>query len=132
MAKSAIIPSTEVRNFRDLVLWQEAMDLAVRVHQAAAKLPASERFELGREMRRSATSIPSNVAEGFSRHSRKVYRLHVAIALGSTAEVETQLELAQRLSYLTKPLVEGLLERCATVARIGQGLWRSLRPRRSR
>lgn len=132
MAKSAIIPSAEVRNFRDLVLWQEAMDLAVRIHQAAAKLPSSERFELGREMRRSATSIPSNVAEGFSRHSRKTYRLHVAVALGSTAEVETQIELAQRLSYLTKELVEDLLERCATVARIGQGLWRSLRPRRSR
>jgi len=132
MSKSAIVPSAEVRNFRQLLLWQEAMDLAVRIHQAAAKLPSSERFELGRELRRSATSIPSNVAEGFSRHSRKVYRQHVAIALGSTAEVQTQLELAQRLSYLAKELVEDLLEDCETVARIGQGLWRSLRPKRSR
>jgi len=132
MSKSAIVPSAEVRNFRDLVLWQEAMDLAVKVHKAAAKLPSSERFELGREMRRSATSIPSNVAEGFSRHSRKVYRVHVAIALGSTAEVQTQLELAQRLSYLTNTLVEDLLEHCENVARIAQGLWRSLRPKRSK
>jgi four helix bundle protein len=97
------------------------MDLAVLVHEAARKLPTSERYELGREMRRSATSIPSNVAEGFSRHSRKAYRFHVAVALGSTAEVETQLELAQRLSYLAKDFVDELLERCATVARIGQG-----------
>ncbi|HUL71714.1 MAG TPA: four helix bundle protein [Vicinamibacterales bacterium] len=132
MAKSAIVPSAQVRNFRQLKLWQEAMDLAVLVHQAAGRLPASERFELGREMRRSATSIPSNVAEGFSRHSRKAYRLHVAIAVGSTAEVETQLELALRLSHLATDLVEDLLERCATVARIGQGLWRSLRPSRPR
>jgi four helix bundle protein len=132
MASSAIVPSAQVRSFRQLRLWQEAMDLAVLVHEAARKLPTSERYELGREMRRSATSIPSNVAEGFSRHSRKAYRFHVAVALGSTAEVETQLELAQRLSYLAKDFVDELLERCATVARIGQGLWRSLRPPRSR
>lgn len=72
MADSAIVPSSKVRNFRELRLWQEAMDLAVLVHQAAENLPHSERFELGREMRRSATSVPSNVAEGFSRHSRRI------------------------------------------------------------
>ena len=132
MANSAIVPSSEVRSFRELVVWQEAMDLTVLVHQAAARLPQSERFELGREMRRSATSVPSNVAEGFSRHSRKSYRLHVAIALGSNGELQTQLEIAQRLLYLTKEVVEDLLERCETVARIGQGLWRSLKPKRSR
>lgn len=132
MANSAIVPSSRVRNFRELRLWQEAMDLTVLVHQAAATLPQSERFELGREMRRSATSIPSNVAEGFNRHSRKTYRLHVAIALGSNGELQTQLEIAQRLLYLTKEVVEDLLERCETVARIGQGLWRSLKPKRSR
>jgi four helix bundle protein len=132
MANSAIVPSAEVRNFRQLKLWQDAMELAVLVHKAAATLPRTERVELGRELRRSATSVPSNVAEGFSRHSRKAYRLHVAVAIGSNAELETQLELAQRLSYLANEPVEDLLERCATVARIGQGLWQSLRPKGSR
>ncbi len=132
MADSAIVPASQVRSFRDLVLWQDAMALAVLVHHAAATLPQAERFELGREMRRSSTSIPSNVAEGFSRHSRKTYRLHVAVALGSNAELQTQIELAARLSYLATDVVEDLLERCATVGRIGQGLWRSLKPKRSR
>jgi four helix bundle protein len=66
------------------------MNLAVQVHQAARLLPQEQKFELGREMRRSATSVPSNVAEEFNRHSRRAYRAHVAIALGSTGELETQ------------------------------------------
>ncbi len=132
MADSAMIPASEVRSFRQLTLWQEAMDLAVRVHLATRTLPDTERFELGREMRRSASSIPSNVAEGFSRHSRSAYRLHVAFGLGSTSEVSTQIELAQRLSYFADSLADDLLARCETVGRLGQGLWRALRPLRSR
>src|SRR4051812_43047572 len=91
---------TTIRNFRDLQVWQFAMDLTLEVHRAAALLPAEQRFELARELRRSAVSIPSNIAEGFVRHSRPSYRLHVAIALGSTAELETQIEIAVRLAYV--------------------------------
>src|SRR5688572_6960531 len=99
MADSAMLPSADVRSFRDLIAWQYAVKLAVDVYRIAGSLPGSERFELGRELRRSAISIPSNVAQGFNRHSRAVYRVHVAIALGSTAELETQIELATRLEY---------------------------------
>ena len=132
MADSAILTTGQVRSFRDLILWQEAMTLAVDVHKVARLLPSDERFELGRDLRRSSTSIPSNVAEGFNRRSRKVYRVHVAIALGSTGELETQLEVARRLSLIESKVITDLLARCQRVGRLGQGLWRSLKPPRSK
>jgi hypothetical protein len=71
-------------------------------------------------------SIPSNVAEGFSRRSRGVYRTHVAIALGSQAEVQTHLELARRLSLIDLRLVDQLQELAAEAGRPLNGLWRAL------
>src|SRR5207249_339215 len=70
MSDSAMMPASEVRSFRDLLAWQVAMDLCVEVHRATRPLPAFERFELGRQIRRSGVSIPSNVAGGFNRHSQ--------------------------------------------------------------
>jgi four helix bundle protein len=102
------------------------MDLAVRVQLAARSLPHSERFEIGSQIKRASTSIPANVAEGFSRHSRGVYRSHVAIALGSTAEVQTLLELCRRLTLLGEDVVDGLIALAREVARILYGLWRAL------
>ena len=126
MANAAMVPSAEVRSFRQLMVWQKAMDLATVTYRAAASLPDYERFGLARELRRSVTSIPSNVAEGFNRHSRGAYRAHVAIALGSAAELETQIELARRLSYLSDAESATLLDACGETARLLQGLWRAL------
>jgi four helix bundle protein len=116
----------EIRSFRDLIAWQRAMDLAVDVYRAAKTLPASERFELGRELRRSSISVPSNIAEGFNRHSRPTYRNHVAIALGSTGELETQVLLAERVGVLEVTRCSALLTAIDDVGRLSQGLWRSL------
>ena len=85
------------RSYRELVVWQKAMDLAASAYAVADMLPASERFGLANQMRRSAVSIPSNIAEGHERRSRADYRRFIAIACGSLAEFETQLSLAQRL-----------------------------------
>lgn len=73
-------------------------------------LPQSEQFGLTRQMRRAAVSIPSNIAEGHSRHTRAAYLNHLSVALGSQAELETQLEIAVRLGMLTAPVAET----CAT------------------
>ena len=127
MADFEFIPASEVRSFRQLLTWQSAMHLAVEVYQTASELPGNERFELGKELRRSAISVPSNIAEGFNRHSRAAYRSHVAIALGSAGELETQVELAHRLGFLDIKLVNPLLESCGNVGRLAQGLWRALR-----
>jgi four helix bundle protein len=118
--------TSQIKSFRQLVGWQVAMDLAVDIHKAVRLLPQTERFELGRELRRSATSVPSNVAEGFNRHSRAAYRSHVGIALGSTGELDTQIELATRLEYFDVPLSTSLLNTTDRVGRLLQALWHSL------
>jgi four helix bundle protein len=126
MANPPITRASEVCSFRDLITWQQAMDLAVNVHRLSLTLPDFEKYELGRQMRRSAVSIPSNVAEGFNRHSQPAYRSHVAIALGSNGELDTQLEVAVRLSYLSPDAAGRLLTASDSVGRLLQGLWRSL------
>ena len=84
-----------VRSFRDLKVWQKAMRLAVSVYAATKGFPASERYGLATQIRRAAGSIPANVAEGHIRHSRKEFLRYLDIALGSAAELETHLLLAQ-------------------------------------
>ena len=91
---------TEVRSFRDLEVWQIGMDLVVSVYTATEALPSSERFGLTSQVRRAVVSIPSNVAEGHARRSDGVFLNHVKVALGSQAEVLTQIEVPRRLGYL--------------------------------
>jgi four helix bundle protein len=86
-----------IRSFRDLLTWQRAMQLAEACYKVSAVLPAEERFGLGQQIRRAAVSIPANIAEGHNGRTRQVFLNHLAIALGSQAELETLLELAQRL-----------------------------------
>jgi four helix bundle protein len=126
MADFSIKPDPRYRSFRELTVWQQSMDLAVEIHAAAARLPPSERFDLGRDLRKTVRSIPSNVAEGFNRHSRASYRFHVSVALGSQGELETQVELARRLGHLSDSEADRLQMLIATVGRLLHGLWRSL------
>jgi four helix bundle protein len=76
-------------NHKDLILWRKAMDLAVRVHQSCTNFPRSEIHGLVSQLRRAATSIPSNVAEGYARRSTKEYIYFLHVARGSIAELET-------------------------------------------
>ena len=116
----------EILSYRDLEAWRQAVDLSVDIHRAAKLLPQTERYEIGRELRRSGISIPSNVAEGFNRHARRAYRSHVAIALGSTGEVDTQLVICDRLDFLPAEVIQRLLKQADQVGRLLQGLWGSL------
>ena len=116
----------EIRSYRDLEAWRQAVDLSVDIHRAVRLLPQVERFEIGRELRRSGISIPSNVAEGFNRHAQRAYRSHVGIALGSTGEVDTQLVICERLEYLPDEVIRRLLRQADHVGRLLQGLWHSL------
>jgi four helix bundle protein len=85
--------------YRDLVAWQEAMKLAVMVYHVTSRLPREEMYGLTAQIRRSAASIPSNIAEGAARNSAREFYHFLGISAGSLAEVETQLELAARLEY---------------------------------
>lgn len=82
------------RRFRQLDVWNEAMSLARAIYRFTATFPSAERFGLIAQLRRAAVSVPSNIAEGSVRRSRKQFCHYLEIALGSLAEIETQLEIA--------------------------------------
>lgn len=87
----------KIESFKDLVVWQKAMDLTEMVYLTTSSLPAKETYGLASQMQRSAVSIASNIAEGSKRSSRADFRQFCLIALGSGAELETQLLLVKRL-----------------------------------
>ena len=114
-----------LRSYQDLVVWQKSMDLLVAVYDVTGRYPFNERFGLAAHTRRSAVSIPSNIAEGYNRRSRSEYIRHLDIAYASTAELETQLIAAQRLDFL--PAQARVLSQLAEVERMLAALRRSLR-----
>jgi four helix bundle protein len=114
------------RNYTDLVAWQRAMELAETVFVESGALPVSERFGLTAQMRRSAASIPANIAEGQGRRTRGEFRNQLSVAYGSLRELETHVMLAGRLSMLERSTMQGILNRAAEVGRLINGLSRSL------
>lgn len=102
------------------------MTLVERCYAATKSFPLDERFGLTAQLRRAAISIPSNVAEGACRKTTPAYINHVSIALGSHGEVETCVEIAFRLGYLTAPARDKLLEVADSTGRLLNGLLRSL------
>jgi four helix bundle protein len=118
-----------IQSHEDLVVWQLAMQLAEHVHHdVILQLPPSEKYELASQLRRSSTSIPFNIAEGWARPTR-VYINHLSIALGSEAELKTQLKVALRKKYVTEDQVGPLLSMASDVGRMMCGLTKSLRRR---
>ena len=90
-----------IRSFRDLIAWQKDMDLCEQVYALSKAFPPDERFGLTAQMRRAAVSIPSNIAEGYGRVRTQDYVRFLNLALGSLAEVETQMLLSCRLGFRT-------------------------------
>src|SRR5688500_3857401 len=91
-----------IKNYRDLIAWQKAMDFVEKVNKATKGFPKEELYGLTSQLRRSAVSIPSNIAEGQGRRTDNEYAHFVSIANGSLHEAETQILIAERLSYLGK------------------------------
>ena len=90
------------RNYRELIVWQDGIKLAKTVYKLTEKFPRQEVYALADQVRRAAVSVPSNIAEGQARKSPGDFRRFLHIALGSLAEVDTQLVLAQEFGYITK------------------------------
>jgi four helix bundle protein len=107
-----------VSSYKDLLVWQRGMDLGVTVYQMTARLPASEQFGLIFQMRRSAVSVPSNIAEGYGRQATGEYRHHLSIGRGSLLELETQLLLCQRLKYLPEPETNSILAEITEISKM--------------
>jgi len=108
--------------YRDLIVWQKAMDLVVGCYQLTSEFPKNEVYGLASQLQRAAVSIPSNIAEGNERGSDKECFYHLRVATGSLAELETQIELAFRLGYSSPETRDKLLSNCAEVGRMLHGL----------
>jgi four helix bundle protein len=112
-----------IRSYRDLVVWQKSMDLAVEIYQLSRKLPVEERFGLAAQIRRAVVAVAANLAEGHERRSRADFRRFVSIARGSLAEVETHLELSHRMGYAAKATAERVGSLAGEVGRMLSGLY---------
>jgi four helix bundle protein len=110
------------KGHRDLVAWQKAMKLVSEIYRATRAFPKEEIYGLTAQLRRAAVSVPSNVAEGHGRTSRREFHQFVSQARGSLTEVETQLEIAEDLGYLDEAAAVDLLKKASEIARMLNGL----------
>ncbi|MCL1664268.1 four helix bundle protein [Elizabethkingia ursingii] len=93
---------TDIKSHKDLKVWQESMDLVTDIYELVQNFPAEEKYNLTSQIKRSAVSIPSNIAEGAGRKSNLEFIQFLNIASGSLSELETQLEIAIRLKFITE------------------------------
>ncbi len=105
------------------------MDLAVNCYRSTESFPRHQLYGLTSQLRRAAASIPANIAEGRGRRHTREYIQHLPIAAGSLAEVETHLELAARLGYVSAEIINPLHEQCSEIGRMLNGLAKSLEAR---
>ncbi|MFZ5669740.1 MAG: four helix bundle protein [Pseudomonadota bacterium] len=113
-------------SYRDLVVWQRAMELAESAYGLSRLMPQSERYGLTSQLLRAAVSIPANIAEGRSRTGRREFARFLSIACGSLAETETLLEIAARTGLVGQQLVEPIQKRASEVGRMLTALRRRL------
>ncbi len=111
-----------MKGHRDLVVWQKAMILVTEIYRATRDFPKDEMYGLTSQLRRAAVSVPSNLAEGHGRNSRKEFHHFIGQARGSLTEVETQLEIARNLDYLSKNAALALLSQSSEIGRMLNGL----------
>lgn len=107
-----------VRNYKELIVWQKAMEVAKQAYRLVKLLPKEETYALSDQIRRSAISIPSNIAEGQARNSSKEFMKFLSIAKGSAAELETQLLLAVRIGYFTESDILPTIDQIVEVTKI--------------
>lgn len=90
------------KTYKELIVWQKSYQLSLLVYQLTSKFPKSEVYSLSSQLRRASVSIPSNIAEGYCRYSKKEYIQFLQISFGSGAELETQLMIAKDLNYVSE------------------------------
>lgn len=118
----------KINSYKDLIVWQKAMDLVELVYQVTSSFPKEERYGLTNQLRRAAVSIPSNIAEGHARSSTAEFQRFLSIARGSLAEVETQLLIARRLGYLSEEQPSPILSLQVEINKMTNRLMAKLTP----
>lgn len=113
---------TKRQGHRDLIAWQKGMELVTAIYRETRYFPDDEKFGLTNQLRRAAVSIPSNVAEGHGRTSRRELHQFIAVARGSSLEVQTQIEIAESLGYFRVGAGSELLNKAVEISRVLNGL----------
>lgn len=114
-----------IKNHKDLNVWKKSMDLVTSIYKSTRTFPQEELYGLTSQMRRASVSIPSNIAEGAARNSKKEFMQFLYISLGSLSELETQLLIANNLNYLQD--IDQITERIGIVRKLLNGLIFSLK-----
>lgn len=122
----------KIQSYRDLEVWQKAMDLAVECYRVTKQFPKEELFGMTSQIRRAAASIPANIAEGQGRQGTKEFLNFLGIARGSLMEVETHLILCQRVGLIQRTDLENILSLTDQISRMLAGLRKSLEARVAR
>ena len=107
-----------IKNYRDLKVWQKSMDLVIICYEITKEFPTNEVYGLTSQLQRAVISIPANIAEGRHRQHSKEFLQHLSIAYGSLAELETHIQIAERLDYINKSKSEKILEKTAETGRM--------------
>jgi four helix bundle protein len=118
--------SERIDSYRDLIVWQQAMDLAVAIYEGTRTWPKEELYGLTSQLRRAASSIPGNIAEGYGRENPGSYQQFLRIAQGSLKELETHLMISQRVGIVSADVVTPLLTNCESVSKLLRLLIRRL------
>ena len=117
-----------MKNYRDLLVWQKAMELVTEIYHRTRTFPDEERYGLTSQLRRSSVSLPSNMAEGYGRNSTQDYIRFLRIANGSLFELQTQLEIARNLKFLPQESFSILFELSREIERMLSSLIRKINP----
>ena len=117
---------TKITTYRDLDIWKKGLEIVKDIYKITESFPKQELYGLCTQMRRSAVSIPSNIAEGFRRYHNKEYKQFLYITLGSCAELETQITIAKEINYVSKESEDALLERLDHICRMVSNLIKKL------
>lgn len=114
-------------SFKDLVVWQKSMDLTVSVYSNIKKLPQIENFGLISQIQRSVVSVPSNIAEGYGRNQTRDFIRFLQISMGSLYELQTQMEICYRLTYIEKEEYNTFDQHSVEIAKMLSSLIRKLK-----
>lgn len=116
-----------MHNFKELKIWQRAMDFVVEIYTITKEFPGEEKFGLINQQRRSAVSIPSNISEGAGRASNPQFKYFLEISMGSCNELITQLELSYRLSFISSEQKDELIDEATQIYKMILGFYNTLK-----
>ncbi|MGB4773853.1 MAG: four helix bundle protein [Daejeonella sp.] len=116
-----------MHNIKELKIWNKAIDLAVKIYSITTHFPNDERFGLISQTRRCAVSVPSNIAEGAGRNTKGEFKQFLAIANGSSYELQTQLVIAEKLGFVTGELCNDVLNNIDELQKMNYNLQKTLK-----